>query len=202
MIFPMSPFKERYRWQGVTSLKSRDKAVNCIADLWKGNNPPKENAHWRVPPILDSNAAGNVKWSWDIRPDCAYWLSLKGFNPEYPCQIPNCAFVQDYITCPYFTVEFKRDGQSESVAERQVAAAGSLALFNRWYLYSEARKAKPSLPPDASNIRHYTLTYLGSKFVFWIIRPTFNGSQWNGCTMTRLFGTDCTDEFGVRQLID
>ncbi|KAI1161586.1 hypothetical protein F5B18DRAFT_627448 [Nemania serpens] len=166
--------------------------------------PPVENGHWRVPPILNSNAARNfeAKWSWDIRPDCTYWLSLKGFNQEYRCQIPNCAFVQDYITCPYFTVEFKQDGQSESVTERRVAAAGSLALFNRWYLYSEACKANPSLPDNTPHIRHYALTYLGPKFVFWIIQPTLKGSQWDGCTITRLFGADCTDEFGVRQLID
>lgn len=44
---------------------------------WRGDrmlqlaNPPKENAHWRKPPVLDSASPG-PEWSWDIRPDCAY----------------------------------------------------------------------------------------------------------------------------------
>lgn len=46
--------------------------------------PPKENAHWRKPPVLESITS--VEWTWDIRPDCAYWLSLKGFNPRYRYQ--------------------------------------------------------------------------------------------------------------------
>ncbi|KAB5514922.1 hypothetical protein GE09DRAFT_1264357 [Coniochaeta sp. 2T2.1] len=147
-------------------------------------------------------ALSDVEWRWDIRPDCAYWLSLEGFNPRYRFQIQNCTFVRGYITCPYFTIEFKRDGQSEDVAVRQVAAAGSLALFNRWYLHSEVRKARPSLAENLSNLRHYALTYVGSKFVFWVLRPTLNDGTWKGCTMTRLIGADCADEYGVRELID
>ncbi|KAB5581202.1 hypothetical protein GE09DRAFT_1256523 [Coniochaeta sp. 2T2.1] len=176
--------------------------------LWRAERmlqlvcPPEENAHCRIPPILDISAVSDAEWRWDIRPDCAYWLSLKGFNPRYRFQIQNCTFVRDYITCPYFTIEFKRDGQSEDVAVRQVAAAGSLALFNRWYLHSEARKARPSLAENLSNLRHYALTYVDSKFVFWVLRPTLNDGTWEGCTMTRLIGADCADEYGVRELID
>ena len=109
--------------------------------------PPKENAHWRVPPVMvTSDSPRDVGeapelWSWDIRPDCAYWLSLRGFNPRYRFQIQNCTFIRDWITCPYLSVEFKRDGESEDVAVRQVCAAGALALFNRCYLHLEARKA-------------------------------------------------------------
>ena len=116
---------------------------------------PGENAHWRMPPILGSNAAAGVAWKWDVRPDCAYWLSLKAFNPRYRYQIQNCAFVRDDITCPYFTIEFKRDGQSEDVAIRQVIAAGSLALYNRWRLYSEARRVWPNLAVHTTNLWHY-----------------------------------------------
>lgn len=162
---------------------------------------PKESAHWRIPPLLDDSTAAEMDWSWDIRPDCAYWLSLKGFNPQYRFQIQNCTFVRDWITCPYFTIEFKRDGESEDVAVRQVCAAGALALFNRHCLYHEARKSRPSL--DFVNIRHYTLTFIGHKFVFWILKPTCDDSGlWTGCTMTRLFGADCTDEYAIRELAD
>ena len=161
--------------------------------------PPKENAHWRKPPVLES-IIPVIEWTWDIRPDCAYWLSLKGFNPRYRYQIQNCAYVRDWITCPYFTIEFKRDGQSEDVAIAQVAAAGSMALYNRYRLREAARKARPGLDGDA-NIKHYVLTFVGPKFVFWVLQPR-DDKQWNGCTMTRLVGADCTDEYGVRELVE
>ncbi|KAH7308402.1 hypothetical protein B0I35DRAFT_360900 [Stachybotrys elegans] len=170
---------------------------------WRGERmlqlvvPPKENAHWRKPPVLDTTLPA-VEWSWDIRPDCAYWLSLKGFNPRYRFQIQNCAYVRDWITCPYFTVEFKRDGVSEDAAVAQVAAAGSIALYNRYRLREAAREARPDLGGD-SHIRHYTLTFVGSKFVFWVLTPR-DDKQWGGCTMTRLIGADCTDAYGVEEL--
>lgn len=103
--------------------------------------PPKENSYWRIPPFL-GNTADEVDWSWDLHPDCTYWLPLKGFNPRYRFQIQNCTSVRKWITCPYFTIEFKRDGLSEDVAVAQVAAAGSLALFNRYRLHLEVRKAE------------------------------------------------------------
>ncbi|KAG9250611.1 uncharacterized protein F5Z01DRAFT_683752 [Emericellopsis atlantica] len=175
---------------------------------WRGErmlqlvNPPKENTHWRKPPVLDSTHP-IVEWSWDIRPDCAYWLSLKGFNPRYRFQIQNCAYVRDWITCPYFTVEFKRDGVSEDAAIAQVAAAGSMALYNRYKLREAAREARPGLEMD-SNIRHYALTFVGSKFVFWVLEPhePRGDERWHGCTMTRLVGADCTDVYGVEELVD
>ncbi|KAI1130545.1 hypothetical protein F5Y10DRAFT_263057 [Nemania abortiva] len=164
--------------------------------------PPDEEKDWLAPPLLDGHGAGDIRWSWDVRPDCAYWLSLKGFDPEYGFHVQDCTFVREYITCPYFTIEFTKDGQSENVALNQVAAAGSLALFNRWRLYSDARKADPTLAEDISNIRHYTLTFVGSLFVFWVLQPTIRDGQWNGCTMTRLVRANCIDEYGVRTLID
>lgn len=47
--------------------------------------PPKESAHWRIPPLVADEAAGGQPdlWTWDVRPDCAYWLFLRGFNPRY-----------------------------------------------------------------------------------------------------------------------
>jgi hypothetical protein len=86
--------------------------------------PPKENVHWRIPPFPESKVANETDWTWDLHLDCAYWLSLKRFNPRYRFQIQNCAFVRDLITCPYF-IEFKRDGLSEDVAVAQLAAVGS-----------------------------------------------------------------------------
>lgn len=49
--------------------------------------PPKQNVHWRIPLIPDGDTADETDWTWDIQPDCVYWLSLRGFNPEYRFQI-------------------------------------------------------------------------------------------------------------------
>jgi hypothetical protein len=78
--------------------------------------------------------------------------------------------VRDWITCPYFTIEFKREGVSEDAAVAQLAAVGSIALYNRYRLRDAARKARPDLIEE-SHIRHYTLTFVGLKFVFWVLRP-------------------------------
>ncbi|EFY84160.1 hypothetical protein MAC_08232 [Metarhizium acridum CQMa 102] len=176
--------------------------------LWRADrmlelvSPPKESAHWRKPPILNDGMLDHVEWTWDVRPDCSYWLSLKGFSPVYRFQIQNCTFVRDWITCPYFSVEFKRDGESEDVAVARVTAAASLALFNRYRLHSEAKKAKPTVCSDSTTIRHYSLTFVGPKFVFWVLQPDIADGKWNGCTMKRLVGADASDEYGVGQLID
>lgn len=185
-------------WRSETASLERQWRVDRMLQLVC---PLEEKKHWLAPPILDADAA-DVKWSWDIRPDCAYWLSLNGFNPKYRFQVKKCTFVRGYITCPYFTVEFKRDGQPENVAINQVAAAGSLALYNRWRLHSEARIAKPTLPDDTPNIRHYALTFVGSIFVFWVLQPTIHDGQWNGCTMTSLIKADCADVYDIEELVD
>ena len=44
--------------------------------------PPPEDAHWSPPPVLLPEIRYD-DYRWDIRPDCTYWLSLRGFNSEY-----------------------------------------------------------------------------------------------------------------------
>ena len=46
---------------------------------------------------------------------------------------------------------------------------------------------------DDGNIRHYTLTFVGIKFVFWILQPSFGGSCSNGMYYPEAYGTKCTD---------
>lgn len=173
---------------------------------WRGERllqlscPPRENAPWRKPPVLDHTVNTDVDWTWDVRHDCAYWLSLRGFSPKYRSQIQNCVFVHGSITCPYLSIGFRRDGQSEDAVIAQVAAAGSMALFNRFKLRAEAVKANSNLGNDAS-IRHYALTFAGPRFVLWVLQPTY-GNAWNGCTMKRLVGADCAHDYGIRELVD
>ncbi|GAP91050.2 hypothetical protein SAMD00023353_1502190 [Rosellinia necatrix] len=169
---------------------------------------PPDEENWLPPPILDRDAAAAANdddddWSWDVRPDCAYWLSLAGFNPDYLFQVEACTFVRRTATCPYLTVEFERDGQSEDVAVNRVAAAGSLALYGRWRLHSEARAAAPAPPADdLPNVRHYALTCAGSRFTLWVLRPTARGGRWDGCTVTKLARADCADACQAARLAD
>lgn len=51
------------------------------------------------------------------------------------------------------------------MAVRQVAAAGSLALYNRCRLHAEALQAEPDLSANKEAIRHYALTFVGPRFV-------------------------------------
>lgn len=78
-----------------------------------------------------------------------------------------------------------------------------MALYNRFKLREAAREARPNMDQD-SHIRHYALTFVGSNFNFWVIKPHDSRAdeQWHGCTMTRLAGADCTDVYGVRELVD
>ena len=49
----------------------------------------------------------------NTRPDCSYWLSLAGFNSAYRSELSEVVYVHnDWITCSYFTIEFKKHGQS------------------------------------------------------------------------------------------
>lgn len=165
---------------------------------------PNDNRHWQMPPVLDGHQA--TDWRFDIRPDCNYWLSLRGFNPEYRGHVRNATYViNNWITCPYFTVEFKRDGELQSVATAQVAATGSLALYNRYRLRDDAIKAlkRDWNPSDTAPLRHYALTFVGPEFDFWMIQvaPIGVNGWWTGCIMTRLYGAYCTEEYGVKDLV-
>jgi len=86
-----------------------------------------------------------------------------------------------------------------------VAAAGSLALYNRHRLHEEAlRISEASWSAEgADNLRHYALTFVGPEFSFWVLRPSPLGidGKWSGCGMTRLCGADCMDEYGVKELV-
>ena len=60
---------------------------------------PSPRERWEAPPVLDSSGSHRDN-KFDIRPDCSYWLSLQAFNKDF--------VMCDRVTCPYFTVEFKR----------------------------------------------------------------------------------------------
>lgn len=89
-----------------------------------------DSSKWRPPPAIAT--ANAPEYSFDIRPDCQYWLSISSFNPEYTRLFGRYVYVhQRRITCPYLTVEFKRDESTLELAQNQVAVAAAVALYNR-----------------------------------------------------------------------
>lgn len=192
--------------RSTTALKDRCWRVDRMLQLVSA---PDEDAHWNIPPLVDCNYGKGVNWSWDLRPDCSYWLSLKSFNPEYRDQIEECTFVKGSITCPYLTIEFKRTNVPADVAITQALSAGALALYNRYCLRKEALELLNTSwgIKEISDIRHYAITFVGSAFIVWVLEPSdgdgnVRGSnRWSGCQMRRLKGGDCTEENGVRGLV-
>lgn len=73
--------------------------------------------------------------------------------------------MREWITYPYLSVKFKRNGESEDVAVRQVCAADAITLFNQYYLHAEAQEAASKGPArsglgdadkgEMAAIRHY-----------------------------------------------
>lgn len=155
---------------------------------------------WQVPPVLllEDGAAVGAAWAGDVRPDCSYWLSLRGFNYEYSFQLQTVTYVKSNALCPYLTIEFKRDGEPEDVAIAQVAAAGAIALYNRFRLYRSAVASKNDqwAPVPVDDLRHYGITFVGSQYIVWVLRVRVDASaEWNGCVMERLVTADCSQHW-------
>ena len=166
---------------------------------------PSSREKWEAPPVLHSHGTSHA-YNFDIRPDCAYWLSLRAFNKDWRDRVEEYTLVvYDRVTCPYFTVEFKRDDSGDIVAENQVATAGALALYNRYLLRSACyRQADVSwFKQDMRDIRHYGATFGGSKFALWCLEPLLSETgDWCGCHMSRIFRSQCHAEHGVRAFVN
>jgi hypothetical protein len=164
--------------------------------------PSRERPHWHPPVSFTSNSND---FKFDIRPDCSYWLSLAGFNSAYRSELMGAVYIhENWITCPYFTIEFQKHGQSISQVTWQAAAAASVALYNRYLLKLTALKIKENewTESDKDQLRHYILTFVGAEYAIWILRASLNvtDSTWNGCIMKRLCSSMCTAPAGVRKL--
>jgi hypothetical protein len=166
---------------------------------------------WICPPTVgkghtDSSGVPAAEYAFDLRPDCAYWLSLQAFSQVYKVQIGQHTYVINRkITCPYLTIEFKRDASEETAASNQVAAAGALALYNRFRLREQSLKlAKQKWSQDQlKSLRHYGMTFGGADYMIWCIRASLTKNyQWAGCRMESVFLGNCTLVDDVRALID
>jgi hypothetical protein len=150
-------------------------------------------SRWCPPPVTIQ--ADITEYDFDVRPDCQYWLSVRSFNPSYTRLFGRYVYVHnDRITCPYFTIEFKKDGNTVELAQNQVAVAATVALYNRSLLKMERLKLtkKRWTEKHTSSLRHYGVTMHGPVYKFWCIRLkeqevrepiSPHDWSWPGCNM-------------------
>jgi hypothetical protein len=164
--------------------------------------PPTEDSVWVAPPSFEES----LEFKFDLRPDCSYWLSLAGFNSDYRGQLNSTVYVhdEDWITCPYFTIEFKKHGQSIDQATWQACAAASIPLYNRYLLKREALavRAEEWTDFDRAQMKHYILTFIRAQYEIWILRARFSNdsSTWDGCSMMSIWRATCLSSVGVQKL--
>ena len=169
-----------------------------------------ENSKWVAPPLIGNSETQSYLFR--LRPDCAYWLSLQAFSENHRDLVKNAAFtVMNRITCPYFTIEFKKTDTTFEQAWNQVVAASALALYNRYLLKKTRLEAseKPWTEDNSKSLRHYALTFTGATAIVWIVTPKFSpksGSDsvwdWAGCNASELWESNCATPQGVRDLVD
>ena len=161
--------------------------------------PPGKDEYWDIPILLEKEL---YRYAFNLRPDCSYWLSLAGFNEDYRSEVGDATYVhKNWITCPYFTIEFKKHSGSDMQVRVQAAAAGSLALYNRYALRERALKDSRQ-ESGAAQVRHYAMTMVGMCFELWVLQANPRGSSgsWNGCTMRKLYGSNCSSKYAISQL--
>ena len=163
---------------------------------------------WHEPPIVqDASEPSVAVYDFDIRPDCSYWLSVQAFNPSYVNQIREWCFVMKRkMTCPYLTIEFEKDDARKDAAENQVAAAGSMALYNLFRLKQECNKRARTTwtKEQLKNIKHYGVTMNGASYHIWCLEPKVTPSfEWLGINMTRVCQGHCASQSrDVENLLD
>ena len=172
-----------------------------------------QQSNWRAPPLVgvqsSASTGSSTDYSFDLRPDCSYWLSLQAINPEYLGNIhKHVHIINRRITSPYLTVEFKRtEGVTAGldVAVAQVAAASSVALYNRFLLKKKALRiaGKSWMPEKEKAFRHYGLTLKGSSYNVWVIEPRLTEEfNWAGCQMRNVWEGFLDIEASIRDFID
>ncbi|KAI9779962.1 MAG: hypothetical protein M1839_007118 [Geoglossum umbratile] len=161
---------------------------------------PAGDDDWCAPPIINSPCK---RYQWDIRPDCAYYISLQAFQSGFRPSVRNhVAVVQKRAICPYLTVEFKKDEETLATAQHQIAVASAMALYNRYRLKNCALQMSGEKwsEQDKDQMRHYGVTFTGSTWKLWYTVPqTFQ--TWTGCVMSTIYSGDCCILAGVQQLI-
>ncbi|KAF2086040.1 hypothetical protein K490DRAFT_66966 [Saccharata proteae CBS 121410] len=156
---------------------------------------PIPSLRWKAPPLIGKHEPrkSNYKpFEFDVFPDALYWISLNNFDPGRTVLFePFVHIFNQRILLPYLTVEHKCDGTESRNAKHQIAASAAMILYNRFLVKGILLDltGAPWSTVNTSNLRHYGLIMMGSKWSIWLARPRITRSgKWSGCTV------DCIDE--------
>jgi hypothetical protein len=164
---------------------------------------------WLPPPLVSGEESEGKDFN--LRPDCAYWLSLLAFSNNYRGLVNIAAYtVDNRITCPYLTIEFKKTDLKVEQAVNQVIAASALALYNRFRLKERRLNVtmKPWTEKHFNHIRHYAITFSASTADIWLVRlkhppdMDFSAVSWTGCDAMRIGQCVCSSSLAVGDLVD
>ncbi|KAI0398663.1 hypothetical protein F4802DRAFT_603803 [Xylaria palmicola] len=177
----------RYPWLAEEEGENKWLPIRMLQLVCK---PPQ--GEWLSPPLINAPLL-NKRYEWDIRPDCAYHVSLQAFKSRFRTAVrQHVSVIQKRAFCPYLTIEFKKDEENIDTACHQVAVASAIALYNRFRLKQVALEMSGDKWSEAhkSQVRHYSITLAGSGWNLWCTVPkTFD--NWTGCTMSTISLGDC-----------
>ncbi|KAF2764880.1 hypothetical protein EJ03DRAFT_13048 [Teratosphaeria nubilosa] len=192
--------------------KERGERKPRVERLLKPTCKPSADGLWDVPPILEANHS--AIHNWDVRADATYCIQKRSFNPEYMLFIESTVHTIRHgsVTCPYFTIEFKRSDEDDVQAQRQVLAAGSMALYNRYCLHTRARTENREQASSLAHIRHYAITlcsYIMTVYVIWPVERREGElntgdavDPWDGCNMERLMVLNMKQEAAAKVAVE
>lgn len=183
--------------------EERQQSTFCTMESATKPNP---RAHLYPPPKLNSLIPAKP-FEWDNKPDLVFWLPLVLFKKDYRGLVCDCTYVlpEAQVAAPYLTVEFKKDNTTEVMAINQVAAAATLALYNRVLLRAERLCANGHngswTAKKFDDIEHYGISFTGEIAEIYLATPRISTastpsasvdagayirSAWNGCDVKRL----------------
>lgn len=165
---------------------------------------PDPEKHLHCPPLQNDDQS--KPFPFENKPDLAFWLPIGMFKRRNRQLVKDVFHVvpKAQVTAPYFTVEFKKDGEDLEAAVNQLAASAALALYNRVRLRARRhhsfnfRGAWQSAQFD--DLVHYGIAFAADvAYVYKAvpqIRQSDSGSEddletslaqvWAGCTLNLL----------------
>ena len=185
------------------SLDKRSRFFQTMRLVELVNKPEQETANWVPPPLTEAPSPAN-EFAFDLRPDCAYWISLQGTNRNLIYIIEAIIHtIFHHFTSPYLTIEFKKDDQDWKVALNQLAAASALALYNRFCLRQKSFVQGETWTRRRTRVlRHYGLAMRGDAYTVWCTTPRLTEDfTWAGCEMKRIGSGSCSRDNDLHELI-
>ncbi|KAL9049059.1 MAG: hypothetical protein Q9162_007413 [Coniocarpon cinnabarinum] len=177
--------------------------------LWGPNPGGPGGAVLKCPPPVQP-VPDTALSPFDRNPDLTYWLRVESFHPSYRSALPFfvCIDSSGKGTCPYMTVEFKKDRDTTlQEAENQLAISSALVVYNRFLLRCQQLRESGQKPlkewdkAKFNGIKHYGFVFHEFRATLYIVRPALefpplvgdaDSSCWRGCDIVPLERFDAT----------